>query len=199
MADTEQTLLSRRKPSVGVAALGRIAGDRVRLEPLGFETVLNLRGRPADGEFVKAVASVFGVDLPLSPNAIAGSGEHRVFWLGPDEWLVVAPDGRASEFETRFRSACANDPWCAIVDVSNNTTGFTLAGPAARDVLAKGCPLDLHPRVFGPAQCAQSVLAGTRVLLAAGSRPESFELRVRNSFARYLVAWLADAIHEFSD
>ena len=31
-----------------------------------------------------------------------------------------------------------------------------LSGAPVREVLAQGCPLDLHPSVFGAGQCAQS-------------------------------------------
>lgn len=199
MAEEAQSQLIQREPAVDVALLTNIGGGHVRLEALGFETLLNVRGRPDDSEFLEAVAGALDVALPLVPNTTARSRENGALWLGPDEWLVVAPDGRAAALEERFCSACGDDPWCSIVDVSHNTTSLVLAGPAARHVLAKGCPLDLHPRVFGPERCAQSLLAGTRILLSVGGAPESFELRVRNSFARYLVAWLTDASREFSD
>jgi sarcosine oxidase subunit gamma len=35
-----------------------------------------------------------------------------------------------------------------IVDVSDLRAGFQLAGPLSRDVLRKGCAVDLHPRAF---------------------------------------------------
>lgn len=199
MAEEAQSPFARREPAVDAESLATIGGERVRLTSLGFETALNVRGRPGDGAFLRAVAGVLDLELPLTPNTTARGGDNRAFWLGPDEWLVMAPDGEAAALETRLRAACGADPWCSIVDVSDSTNGFVLAGPAARDVLAKGCPLDLDRRVFGPARCAQSVLAGTRILLAGSGQPDSFELRVRNSFARYLVAWLRDAVHEFGD
>ena len=66
--------------------------------------------------------------------------------------------------------------------------------PDARKILAKGCTLDLHPREFGPGQCARSALARASVLLVAepGDTPQ-FTIIVARSFADYLFRWLANA------
>ncbi|GGK45219.1 sarcosine oxidase subunit gamma [Planomonospora parontospora subsp. parontospora] len=100
-----------------------------------------------------------------------------------------------SGLAARLRAA-AGDGHAAVTDVSAQRTVIRLAGPAARDVLAHGCPLDLHPRVFGPGTCARSTLARADVLLAAGE-DEEFQIFVRSSFAAYLWAWLLDAATEY--
>ncbi|MDT7677764.1 MAG: sarcosine oxidase, subunit gamma, partial [Pseudonocardiales bacterium] len=77
----------------------------------------------------------------------------------------------------------------------------------AREVLEQGCPLDLHPRVFGPGRCVQTMLARAQVVIwrpasdatdgAEDSPGETFRLLVRGSFAGYLAAWLTDAAGEY--
>ena len=44
----------------------------------------------------------------------------------------------------------------AAVDVGSGYTVLEISGAQAREALARGCPLDLHPRVFKTGQCAQS-------------------------------------------
>ena len=68
-----------------------------------------------------------------------------------------------------------------------------------RDVLAKGCSIDLHPRVFGRGSSAQTVLgqAGV-VLLALSDAGDAYAVLVRSSFAGYLADWLLDAALEFT-
>ena len=82
--------------------------------------------------------------------------------------------------------------------MSANRTVLELAGPRAREVLTKGCSLDLHPRAFGPGRCAQTALARTQVILEAAPRPHGLPASplVRRSFAAYLAAWLLDATAE---
>lgn len=171
--------------------------DAARLAPAGFGSLVNLRCRPEDTVTVAAVEEALGASLPPDPNRVSEGSGRAVLWLGPDEWLVVAADGEAPELERRIRDTAGDDPWLSVTDLSHNYTGLALSGTAAVDVLAKGCPLDLHPRSFGPGDCAQTVLAGTRVLLRA-TATGTFELWVRNSFARYTAAWLEDAMQEFT-
>jgi sarcosine oxidase subunit gamma len=72
-----------------------------------------------------------------------------------------------------------------------------LIGPGAREVLAKGCTLDLHPDEFKPGACAQSGLAKASVLLAMIDERPSFEIKVRRSFAEYVLLWLNYSGREF--
>jgi sarcosine oxidase subunit gamma len=72
-----------------------------------------------------------------------------------------------------------------------------LRGPAARAVLQKGCPLDLHPRAFGVGRAASTTLARVPLLLWQ-SGPASYRLLPRSSFADYVARWLLDAMQEFS-
>jgi sarcosine oxidase, subunit gamma len=137
-----------------------------------------------------------GSDLPTEPNTVAGDASRAALWLGPDEWLVVGPPGSEMEFEAEFRATGAT-----VVDVSANRTTLELRGPRFRELLEFGCPIDLHPRVFGPGRCAQTLLARANVLIwyVADDPDPLYRLLVRPSFAAYVAAWLADAADGLSD
>lgn len=85
----------------------------------------------------------------------------------------------------------------AAIDVSGQRVSLTLRGRHVRDVLAKGCALDLHPTVFRPGASAQTTVGLTAVVLLAGDDPGEFTVLVRQSFAGYLADWLVDAAEEF--
>lgn len=123
---------------------------------------------------LEAQISVRG-EPPMEPNSVVGDA----LWLGPDEWLVLG--GREGAF--------ADQP--AAVDVSANRICLELSGDDAADVLARGCALDLHPSVFPPGRCAQTLVARAQVILYRTDH--AFRLLVRPSFANYLRAWLHDA------
>lgn len=176
--------------------LAKASGDAVRIEPLPIRSVINLRGQATEN-FASDIEAATGVALPLEPNRWNCDGDRAAIWLGPDEWLFVAPDGEAESMEQAIRAARPNDPWLSLVDVSHNYASVLLSSPRIRDLLAKGCTLDLHPRAFGPGDCAQTVLAKTRVLLRAVDDGKSIELWIRNSFACYTMHWLLDASAEF--
>ncbi|MEO1224843.1 MAG: sarcosine oxidase subunit gamma family protein [Pseudomonadota bacterium] len=180
--------------------LAAAGGPDIRLEIIEPKAILNLRGRAGDPSFVDAIRTALGLDLPTEPNrcrstTTEGDGAvQTIYWLGPDEWLVIAAAGTEAPLEAALRAARPEDPWLSIVDVSHNSTGLRLGGTSARDVLASGCPLDVHPRVFDVDHCAQTMLAKSRILLRQVSVEPAFEIWVRNSFARYLAGWLMDAM-----
>lgn len=162
---------------------------------------LNLRGDARDPRFPAAVASVLGVAPPVAANMVNESAQATVYWLGPDEWLVVVPGDRTGAVEAQLRAALAGVR-SALTDVSSGQTVVVLRGPAARDVLAKGCPLDLHPKVFAVGQCAQSHLAKAGILVrpippAGANEDGAYEIVFRRSFADYVWAWLEDAAAEY--
>ena len=154
-----------------------------------YLTQVNVR---ASGAVVARIGAALGVTLPAEPNTVSTRGARSVLWLGPDEWLVVDDSGSASQIEASIRQAFAAD-WGSVVDVSANRVVFELSGPTARDVLSRGCPLDLHTRSFGPGKCAQTLLAKSAVILWQTDLAPTFRMLVRASFATHLARWLADA------
>lgn len=171
---TADPRLLRRSPLAG-----RDFSSGVREIP--FQTMINVR---------TSADSLLGAPVP-APNRVASAGERAVLWLGPDEYLVLAPDGDdVAELTTESAES--------VVDVSANRTTIELSGPHARDVLEKGMSIDLHPRSFGPGHCAQTLLARAQVIVRQLDGPEpTYHVLVRGSFAPYLADWLADASKEF--
>jgi sarcosine oxidase, subunit gamma len=161
---------------------------------------IDLRGDPNDRAFMAAVGRVLDLLLPGEPCTSAAKAQIAALWLGPDEWLVTCPAGEVARLQSSLREALA-DVHAAVTDLTDGRVAFRLAGPSARDVLAKGTPLDLHPRVFPPGSCAQSLLAKASVLFHLldddGERGPSFDVYVSRSFAHYLWMWLEDAGREY--
>jgi sarcosine oxidase, subunit gamma len=142
-------------------------------------------------------AYLAGVPLPLTPNRVTATGALRVLWLGPDEWLVTA-DGDAPDLLPRLECAVAGRR-AAITELSSSRIIIELSGRGARELLAAGCGLDLHPRAFAPGQCAQTLLARVPVILdQLDESPPHYRVLVRRSCARWLVAWMIDAAEGIS-
>ncbi|HYB11385.1 MAG TPA: sarcosine oxidase subunit gamma family protein [Alphaproteobacteria bacterium] len=161
----------------------------------GFVGQLSLRGS-GDSSFMAAVEAAIGLAPPATPNLVVESREARILWLGPDEWLVVV-DGEKSEGFWRLLVEKLADQHAAVADVSEARAVIGLSGPKARETLAHGCSLDLHPRVFGTGQCAQTLLARVPVIIHQRSNEPSFDLYVQRSLAEYLWNWLEDAARPY--
>jgi len=138
------------------------------------------------------VASALGFTLPDVPNTTTGDGTRTALWLGPDEWLIVGPAGTERALEATLADALPRDVG-SVIGLSANRTVLELRGPLARDVMAAGCALDLHPRAFGPGDCAQTMVARAAVILHQTDAEPVYRIFVRGSFAGYLADWLLDA------
>lgn len=180
-----------------LAAATRASQGAVRLAELPFLAQVDVR-LDAKGAAADAVGLALGLQLPLEPNTVVRAGELTALWLGPDEWLVVGPPGSQQDLESWIRGAAGEEP-VSVTDVSAQRTTLLVAGPRARDLLAHGCPLDLHPRTFEPGRCAQTTLARAQIVLVAREEPRAgFWVLVRSSFAGYLTDWLLDAAAEWT-
>jgi sarcosine oxidase subunit gamma len=148
-------------------------------------------------ELHEALSREFGLPWPSQPNTVASHGA-TVLWLAPGEWAIAG----LSVAEAAARAARACGPALHdVADVSDGRVQFDVSGALARDLLSKGCSLDLHPRAFGPGACAQSLLAQVPVLItvvSAASAPTTYRLWADASLAHYLRAWFVDAALEFS-
>ena len=142
-------------------------------------------------------AAVLGFDLPTAASTSAGTDAVTAVWLGPEEWLITTRSQSAPALESDLRAAVTPHGGAAI-DVSGQRTTLRLRGAHARDILEKGCSLDLHPTVFVRSTAAQTMLglAGV-ILIALDDRGTDYRILVRSSFARYLAEWLIDAAEEF--
>ena len=178
------------------AAGGPADGAGVVVSERPFLGHVSLRGDPGDGGFTSAAEAVLGFRLPTEPNTTAGKGGLLALWLGPDEWLVVTPPDAQTPLAQSLEAALEG-MHAAVTDVTGGQTVITLSGPRARDVLAKGCPLDLHPSVLRPGDCAQTLLAKANVIIRCVDDSPSYELTVRRSFADYAALWLQDAAQEY--
>jgi sarcosine oxidase, subunit gamma len=193
MADT----LTRRSPLQGTDTRFANLPESAAVADEPFVTMVDLWVDPA-GPAGVAAAGVLGVDaLPTAPSTIVPGRSTAVIWLGPEEWLVTSDDRDGEDLEATIRDA-VSEHGGAAVDVSAQRTTLRLRGAHARDVIAKGCSLDLHPAVFGPGAAAQTTLgqAGV-VLIPLSDNGTDYRIIVRSSFARYLADWLIDAVEEF--
>ena len=170
----------------------------VELREVSFLTMVGLRvDRNSDAG--QRIAAVTG-GLPAASGGVSGTGDTSVLWLGPEEFLVVAPteahESLGGDLIQALREALA-DGAGQVVDLSANRTTFELTGPRARAVLEKGCSLDLHPRVLSAGTALSTEIGNIPVVLWKTGE-DSFRIFPRASFADFLGRWLLDAMREYA-
>ncbi|TLM88155.1 sarcosine oxidase subunit gamma [Pseudarthrobacter sp. NamE5] len=170
----------------------------VELREVPFLTMVGLRVNRNSGAGER-VASVTG-GLPAGCGSVSGTGNTSVLWLGPEEFLVVAPteahESLGGDLIQALREALGGEAG-QVVDLSANRTTFELTGPRARAVLEKGCSLDLHSRVL-QAGTALSTEIGNIPAVLWKTGDESFRIFPRASFADFLGRWLLDSMREYA-
>ncbi|WP_144138639.1 sarcosine oxidase subunit gamma [Paraburkholderia sp. BCC1884] len=195
----KQTGVWQESPLVGADSLLKkhqaTASAAFRLSERPFLELVNVRGDMRDAAFVEAIESVLGCTPPQKANTIARGNGYDMLWLGPDEWLVrsaTAHDAtRTAPLQAKLGAVFAG-VFASAVDIGSGFTVLEISGARAREVLVRGCPLDLHPKLFGVGQCAQSHYFKASMTLVP-TAADSFDIIVRRSFADYFVKIMLDA------
>ncbi|TWI56583.1 sarcosine oxidase subunit gamma [Pseudomonas duriflava] len=171
-----------------------VSGAGVTLREKKLRGHLILRGDASDRGFTRAVESVLGLELPVALGLTA-KGETSLQWLGPDEWLLVVPQGEEYATELNLREAIG-DRHISIVNVSGGQTLYELTGPNVRNVLMKSTSYDVHPSNFPVGKAVGTVFAKSQLIIRHTGE-DTWELVVRRSFADYIWLWLQDASAEY--
>jgi sarcosine oxidase subunit gamma len=153
-------------------------------------TRLAIHARDAE---VDPLGRALGIALPPTLLRAAIEGELAVLHLGPDEWLLIAPDAGVEALATTAAGLALS-----VVDVSHRQTGIVVSGPQAVDALNAFCALDLDPTAF-PVAMATRTLFGKADIVLWRTAAASFRIEVARSFAPYVWACLEEARHEYLD
>jgi sarcosine oxidase subunit gamma len=166
-----------------------VATPAASLSPVPSAVRFNLRAR---GSAVGPAGEAFGLTLPLEACRSVSDNDRAALWLGPDEWLLLAPDGSASEITESFATTLGKIPY-SLVEVSHRLSALTIIGPQAATILNEACPLDLDPAAFPVGMSTRTVFGKAEIILWRIAR-DGFRLEVARSFAAYVRA-LLDVSH----
>jgi sarcosine oxidase subunit gamma len=126
--------------------------------------------------------------VPQANNRAIESRGRMVFRTGPQTFWFVGPENDDLAATVAGKAI--------VTPLSSSRTRISIEGRAARDVLRKGIPIDLHEAVFQPGTFAQTGLHHTPVLLHCTAE-HRFELYAMRTFALNVWEWLEDAALEF--
>lgn len=199
MADDAPTATAARSAFHGLLHPGRhgradgVAGVAVR-ERTGLALVtLIARNGKADA-LAAATRDALGLDLP-PPNRRTGAGPYAALWGGPGQWLLTAQPHAAGGFPARVIALAQGLALAA--DQSDGRGVLEVSGPRARDILARGIAVDLHPRAFGPGSVALTMAAHVDVTLWQVDDAPTYGIAVARGFAGSLWQWLEETALRF--
>ena len=169
-------------------------GPGVRLSirhPLSMVTVIARAGQEA--ALAAAASQKLGVGLPAAGQWVQGA-DLSISWAGASQYLVIAPARSEGALYQQLRQAFQG--LASVSDQSHGRVMLRIEGPCARALLAKGTPVDLHPKAFGPGRVALTQMAHVGVHLAQVG-PDAFELSLFRGFSEHFWEWLTEQAEEF--
>jgi sarcosine oxidase subunit gamma len=136
----------------------------------------------------ESIGRVLGVPFHAEPHRATALGPVTVLPTAPRQfWMVTASEA----IDRAWPDAIVGGDG-SVTPLSHARLRVAVTGPGAREVLARGLALDLHPDVFVVGGVLHGALHHTGVLLHR-TGPERYELYVLSTFAHSLWEWLADA------
>ena len=144
----------------------------------------------ADTAAAATIGMAIGVLLGTAPCRAVIVRQRTALWLGPDEWLVLAPETEPTLAQLPLAALGS------VVDVSHAYAGFEVSGPRAAWCINAFNALDLDPHVFPAGACTRTLFGKVEIMLWR-SDIEGFRIEVARSYAPYVWQCLGEACREF--
>ncbi len=166
--------------------------EAVTIRVLPEATRFVVRG---SADAIGRIGRAFGVDPSHDACRAATNGIRSALWLGPDEWLLIAPDGEGPFLFDAMRDGLGELP-ASVVEVSDRNVGIEVAGTRAADVINAFNPLDLGGSAFPVGMCTRTVFGKAEIVLWR-TGPDVFRIEAWRSFVPYVLGQLDEATLEF--
>ena len=139
-----------------------------------------------------AAAAIKSVTKLAIPKTLGASSNENfsLFWLSPDEFLMIVPEKTEADIEDKLRKAMKGH--YAIVDVTGGQTLLELSGERAETILKKSTVYDVHETNFPIGKVITTKFALSQIIITR-TASDSFQLIVRRSFSDYIWQWIVDA------
>ena len=194
----------RQVPRIAASSLVQALPPATRYVLRGGSDVMSAAGRAlgltipqaacraATGDAATGQAATSQGTTGQGATGNAAMATLAALWLGPDEQLLLAPEG--ADLAAALEPALRDLPH-SLVDISHRQTAFQVAGPEATLLLNVGCPLDLDANAFPIGMCTRTVLAKAEIVLWRSAH-DVFHVEVWRSFADYISRFLAEVARE---
>ena len=159
--------------------------------------MIDLRGQATDRKFMAATKLILGVELPKAPRTSQSFGDIKVLWLSTDQWLILCGRARAPALTRELQGALAT-LHALVVDVSDMRAVIRLEGARVREVMMKGCSLDLLSAAYAPGTVRRVRFAEVAALLNI-VEDTVIDLYVFRSYASYAWDFLLKAARKGSE
>jgi heterotetrameric sarcosine oxidase gamma subunit len=168
-------------------------GDRtgVRISACAAD-MIELAAYRGQAAALGASAAERAMPLPALGH-VARTPSGVVLAVRPDRWLLLAAPADPGSLARSWQQACLG--CAAVIEHSAALSALYATGDAIREVLKRGCRLDLDPNRFPAGTAASTIVAQVPLTLAALA--DGMLLLSPSSTGRHFREWLAAAARPF--
>lgn len=179
----------------GIAKAGRSGADSaepgVLITPRYDFSLATVIAGDNDRDLTNRFVSQYGIEPPHAPRAVSGE-KLDLLWAGPSQWLAVSVlPGMPAELAAGMQGVAA------VSDQTDARAVLRLRGPRVCNALAKGCPVDPHPRAFRRGDTFITAIGGIGVQIWWADVDDALHLAVPRSMAGSFWSWLVPSAQEF--
>ena len=118
--------------------------------------------------------------------------ETRVLWNAPRTWLIISSK---KNIVSSIKDKCDNENF-AVTDISHSRAVIQIKGLQAKEVLKKGCPININEIQVN--NCAGTIFNGITIVVDfVNNNPDTFNLLALRSFGETFYHHITDAALEF--
>ena len=129
--------------------------------------------------------------FPEAAMQVNSNKDTRILWSGPSNWLLISTK---KDILSSIQKIC-DDKNFAVTDLSHSRAIIELKGNHSKEVLKKGCPINLNE--FKINNCANSIFHGITITIdMINENPETFRIFALRSFGESLYHSITDACLE---
>ena len=132
------------------------------------------------------------LEIPSENLKVSSNKDIRILWNAPNTWLIMS---NKEDLINSVKKSCDNENF-AITDISHSRAVIQIKGIQAREVLKKGCPINLDE--LQKNNCAGSIFHGITILVdVIDDNPDTYNLLTLRSFGESFYHHITDAALEF--
>ena len=132
------------------------------------------------------------LELPIDNPKVTANKETRILWSAPRTWLIIS---RKKNIIRNIKDKCDHENF-AVTDISHSRAVIQIKGLQAKEVLKKGCPININEIQVN--NCAGTVFNGITIVVDfVNNNPDTFNLLALRSFGETFYHHITDAALEF--
>ena len=132
------------------------------------------------------------LELPIDNPKVTANKETRILWSAPRTWLIIS---RKKNIIRNIKDKCDHENF-AVTDISHSRAVIQIKGLQAKEVLKKGCPININEIQVN--NCAGTIFNGITIVVDfVNNNPDTFNLLALRSFGETFYHHITDAALEF--